>query len=282
MDKFPRTTVGGVSVSRLIVGTNWFLGWSHQTTAKDDWIKESMADYRRIADVMEVFFRAGVDTVMGPLTQNPVALDAIKEAEDRTGVSAIRVDTPIINIEDTPAARDETAALFDEVKANGAVFCMPHHSSVEQLLDKSIRRIRRLRDYTDMIRERQMHPGLSAHMPEVLVYADEQDEDVETYIQIYNSLGFLMQLEVDWIARIIHGAKHPVMTIKPMAAGRVPPFQGLNFVWNTIREQDMVTVGTITPQEAAEVIEISMAAIERRMPRTNVRSTPSRQHVSSH
>lgn len=281
MTMFPRTTVGGVSVSRLIVGTNWFLGWSHQTPAKDAWIQESHADYKTVAAVMEVFFRAGVDTVMGPLTQHPLALDAIREAEDRTGVGAIRVDTPIIPIEDTDSARSEAAELFDRVQANGAVFCMPHHSSVEQLIDKSIRKIRRLSDYTAMIRQRQMIPGLSAHMPEVLVYADEQNEDVDTYIQIYNAMGFLMQIEVDWVARIIHEAKHPVMTIKPMAAGRIPPFQGLNFVWNTIRPQDMVTVGTMTPAEAAETIEISLAAIERRAPQTAVRGTPSQQHVSS-
>ena len=92
-----------------------------------------------------------------------------------------------------------------------------------------------------------MIPGLSAHMPEIVVYSDENDYDVETYIQIYNSMGFLMQLEVDWIAGIIHNAKKPVMTIKPMAAGRISPFAAFPFVWNTIRDIDMVTVGTMTP-----------------------------------
>jgi hypothetical protein len=41
-----------------------------------------------------------------------------------------------------------------------------------------------------------------------------------------NAAGFLMQLEVDWIHRIIWNAKHPVMTIKPMAAGRLLPLVG--------------------------------------------------------
>ena len=44
MDKFPRTIVGGVSLSRMIIGTNWFLGWSHTTAAKDAFIKENLAD----------------------------------------------------------------------------------------------------------------------------------------------------------------------------------------------------------------------------------------------
>jgi len=81
---------------------------------------------------------------------------------------------------------------------------------------------------------------------------------------MYNAMGFLMTVEVDWINRVIQNAKKPVMTIKPFAAGQIRPFQGLHFVWNTIRDIDMVAVGTMTPREAAEVIEMSLGIIERR------------------
>ena len=64
-----------------------------------------------------------------------------------------------------------------------------------------------------------MIPGLSTHMPESVIY-DRNGLDVETYIQMYNAAGFMMQVEVDWVMRIIRDAKKPVMTIKPMAAGR--------------------------------------------------------------
>lgn len=276
--QFPRTTVGGLSVSRMIIGTNWMLGWSHQSPAKDNLIN-TLNDRKNIADILEVFFRAGVDTMMGPLTQHPRALDAIKDAEDRTGVKCIKVDTPILNVEDTVEGRDETKAILDQVAATGAEICLPHHSSVERLLDRSIQEIRRLDEYTKMIRERGMIPGLSAHMPEVVAYSDEHGYDVETYIQIYNCMGFLMQLEVEWVSKLIQEAKKPVMTIKPMAAGRVTPFVGLTFVWNTIRDQDMVTVGTMTPAEAAEVVEMSMAILERRKPDIGVRGSPSQYTV---
>ena len=119
-----------------------------------------------------------------------------------------------------------------------------------------------------MIRENGMIPGLSAHMPEIITYADQNGYDVETYIQIYNASGFLMQIEVETVNRIIWEAKKPVLTIKPMAAGHLNPFVGLTFVWNTIRPQDMVAVGCMTPGEAEEVIEYSLAAIEHR--RANV------------
>ena len=59
-------------------------------------------------------------------------------------------------------------------------------------------------------------------------------------------------------------AAKPVMVIKPLAAGSLRPPTGLSFVWNTIRERDMVTVGIMSPYEAEECIEISCACIEKR------------------
>ena len=41
-----------------------------------------------------------------------------------------------------------------------------------------------LPDYPDMIRQHGMTPGLSAHMPEPVLYADENDYDVQTCIRM--------------------------------------------------------------------------------------------------
>lgn len=276
MSDFPRTNVGGLSVPRMIIGTNWFVGFSHRSLAQDHYIKARVKNRQAIADILTVFFSEGVNAIMGCLSQEEEVLEAIKEAEDRTGVGCVRIDTPPINIRDSDQDRAEAEAYLDEVAACGADICMPHHSVVERLLDRGEERIRRLDDYTKMIRERNMIPGLSAHMPEVVTYADGQGADVETYIQIYNCMGFLMQIEVEGVHRVIHRAKKPVMVIKSMAAGRVTPFVGLNFVWHTIRDCDMVTVGTMSPREAAECIEISRAALERRKPTLEGRSSPSK------
>jgi hypothetical protein len=132
-----------------------------------------------------------------------------------------------------------------------------------------------------MIRERGMVPGLSTHMPEAIVYADESGLDVETYISIYNAMGFLMQVEVDWVSRIIHGAKKPVMTIKPMAAGQLRPFQAFNFVWNTLRPCDMVTVGTMSEKEAAELVALSLDILGRRESSVPLQETRSKASVKS-
>jgi hypothetical protein len=273
-DLFPRTEVAGVSLSRMLIGTNWILGYSHRTPAADCMIKRRNGEAKAIADILETFLNQGVDSIMGLFGPNPQLMAAVKEAEDRTGKGLILIDTPIIDVSDTPEGRKAAEATIAESKANGATFCLPHHSSVEQLVRKDSRTIERLPDYLSMVRDHGMIPGLSAHMPELIVYSDLNEYDVQTYVQIYNCMGFLMQVEVEYIHKVIWNAKKPVMTIKSMAAGRATPFVGLTFSWNTLRPCDMVTVGCLTAEEAAEDIEISRAAFEHRPPRMAGRNSP--------
>ena len=273
-NRFPRTTVAGISLSRMIIGTNWLLGWSHTSPSADQQIKRKYSEGTAAVPMLKTFLDRGVDTIMGMLQQEKVMRDAVNAAQDATGKKLIVIDTPILNVDDNESARREAMATIKRSKDAGATFCFLHHSSAEQLVNKNKHEITRLSDYTDMIRQEGLIPGLSAHMPELVLYSDEQGYDVETYIQLYNCMGFLMQVEAETVCQIIHNAKKPVMTIKPMAAGRVSPFVGLNFVWNTIRDCDMVTVGCFDAIEAEEDIEISLAAIERRLPNIGKRSSP--------
>ncbi len=276
MTEFPRTDVGGVSLPRMIIGSNWFLGYSHTSLAKDHFIKKYQSQ-ERITEVLTVFLEHGIDAVMAPLSQH--LEDAIRAAEDRTGRRMIRILTPTFNIQPDGSPEDEPEAVLDRCKKLGATFCMPHQCVTDALLDRMQGVIRGLDPYTRMIRERGMIPGLSTHMPETVVFADNMDADVETYIQLYNADGFLMQVEADWVMRIIRNAHKPVMTIKPLAAGRLLPVVGLAFVWNTIREQDMVTVGTTTPDEAREVIELSLDLLDRRLPDHPLQETRSKKSL---
>lgn len=277
---FPRTEVAGVSLSRMIIGTNWVLGWSHRSPAQDHQIKRKFSDGEKVYPLIKTFLDHGIDTIMGPLQQERVLQEAVQYAQEQSGKKLIVVDTPVINVDDNPIARQQARETIRRSKECGATFCLVHHSSAEQLVNKNKRTIDRLPDYLDMIRQEGMIPGVGAHMPEIIVYSDENEYDVETYIQIYNCAGFLMQVEVESVNRIIHEAKKPVMTIKSMAAGRVSPFVGLNFSWNTIRPCDMVTVGCFDPEEAEEDIEISLAALERRMPQIGRRASPNQNQAA--
>ena len=276
---FPRTMVGGVSLPRMLIGTNWILGYSHTSAAADTQIKIRFEKKEAVAALLETYLEYGIDAMMCPLAGNDAFLDGIRLAQERTGKKLIIIDTPILNVDDSPKARAEARQTIKASKKLGATFCMPHHVCAEQLVNKNRRTMDRLPDYLSMVREEGMIPGLSAHMPELIVYSDLNEYDVETYVQIYNCMGFLMQVEIEYIHKVIWNARKPVMTIKAMAAGRVSPFVGLTFSYATLRPCDMVTVGCHTREEVLEDIEIALAAMERRPPDLEGRNSPKKSEI---
>lgn len=280
MKEFPRTKVENISLPRMIIGSNWMLGYSHRTTSADKMIRNRYSDKEAVCALVCAYLEYGVDAMMAPFTDpdhRPAQhlLDGIHMAEEKCGRKVILIDTPIVDMSDTAEGREKAKRHFQVSREIGADICLIHHSSAEKLVNKLTGTMDRLEDYTYMIRENGMVPGLSAHMPELILYADEHPEyDVQTYIQIYNCMGFLMQVEVEGVRRIIENARKPVMSIKSMAAGRCTPYVGITFSYATLRPCDMVTVGAFSPEEAREDIEIAMAAIERRFPDMEKRSSP--------
>ena len=121
MNTFPRTVVGGLSVSRMIIGTNWFQGWSHTGPSQDQLIRDNVPDRRAMAGIIEVFVEAGVDTIMGPMTEYQAIMDGIREAEQLTGKRLIKIDTPFINTGDSPGDKASAENLLDRVKANASI-----------------------------------------------------------------------------------------------------------------------------------------------------------------
>ena len=284
MSTFPRTRVGDLSVSRMIVGTNWFLGYTHCTAGKSRSVVRMVTNTKAIADIIEVFLKAGVDTIMCPHTTTCM-YDAIREAEQRVGRKMIIIETPSFPTDKrTPFDGfdiGECERILDEEVKKGVAISMPHTSTTDVMVDKCLREVRQMASICKLIRERGMIPGLSTHIPETVIYADETGLDVESYIQPFNLMGYLMQIEVDWVARLIRNAKKPVMTIKTMAAGQIRPFQAMLFTWNAIRDCDMVTVGTMAPEEAQELIDLSPEVLERQPVSLELQKTRSKASLLS-
>jgi hypothetical protein len=274
MSDFPRTEIAGFSLPRLIIGSNWFLGASHTSQAKDNLIK-SLMDRKHIEEILVVFLQAGVDAILGPPPPDKIK-EAIMGAEQRTGRRLIRIITPGFNIKPSGPAEFEPERAIEQCRKDNATFCLPHQMVTDALIDRRDMVIRDIEVYTKLIRKYGMIPGLSTHSPEAITYADAQNADIETYLQIYNAAGFMMPIEADWEMSIIRQAKKPVIVIKPLAAGRLLPPVGLAFVWNTIRKQDLVAVGTMTPDEAREIIELSLGFINQQTPNVVLQKTRSK------
>jgi hypothetical protein len=245
---FPTTHIENLEISRLIAGSNWLMGYSHYSAAKDKWIKQYMTPDLMVENLC-VFARNGINAFMS--MQNPVLREVLRRVKAETGVEMHWICTPSgEHVEDLMPGIEQSAEF-------GAKICMPHQHWTDGNLITNEQRLIGLEKVTERIRQLGMIPGLSTHRPETVVVCDKAGYDVATYIQIYNAIGFLCQVETDWIARVINETPKPIMCIKPLAAGRLNPPTGFGFVYNSIKPSDMVVIGTLSAFEAEDDVRIA-------------------------
>ena len=94
MKSFPRTEVAGVSLPRMLMGTNWVYGWSHTGAAADRNIVRMNSNREAIQQMLEAYLAYDINALMGPISDKPFTYDAIHAAEDKTGKGIILIDTP--------------------------------------------------------------------------------------------------------------------------------------------------------------------------------------------
>ncbi len=178
--QFPRTEVSGVSLPRMLIGTNWLLGYSHTGQAADRMIHSRHDIPENVAAVLDAYTQYGIGAIMAPNFAESTALrQGMHMAEEQTGKPFIQIVTPFINVDNSSAARKEAEAVIAQCAKDGATFCLIHHASAEQLVNKNKQTIDRLPDYLNMIRQHGMILGLSAHMPELIQYSDLNNYDAE-------------------------------------------------------------------------------------------------------
>lgn len=270
MSSFPMTNVDGLELSRVIIGSNQFLGYSHYSQAKDRWLREYFTP-ERMADVMEVYARRGVNAIMAPARES--IRQAIEITQDRTGQFIHYITTP---------GKDHPGGLpgaIEYCKELGGSMCMPHVSYTDNnlVVDEGV--IRGVEPLLAQIRSLGMVPGLSTHRPETITVSDAAGYDVQSYIQPLNPIGFLCNVETDWVVRVINRTPKPVMCIKPFAAGRVLPPTGLQFVLSSCKPIDMVVMGTMSAYEAEEDLDIAEALMRGERPEPELAMTRSKAHL---
>ena len=82
---FPRTEVSGISLPRMLIGTNWMLGWSHRSVSADKKIKEQFAKPADFYPILSAFLEYGINAVMGPLSGIQIIMDGIEYTRQKTG-----------------------------------------------------------------------------------------------------------------------------------------------------------------------------------------------------
>ena len=264
---FPMTKIGDLPVSRMLCGTNCFFGHSHISQARNNWLRRHFTT-DRIVEVMHAMAEEGINAaVSATIPEMREALDALKQ---QTGYEMHWIATP------GGGTLDE---LLDNIRVTadlGAQVCMPHTSYTDSSLCIKEQRIIGAEQISELTRELGMIPGWSTHRPEVITVSDSAGYDMETYIQPFNSIGFLCAVETDWMARVINNTPKTVISIKPLGAGRIMPPTGLGFVYQNLDPRHTVCIGCMSPEEAKEDIALARAFIAGEEPDIELQKTRSK------
>ena len=102
---FPRTTVAGISLPRMLIGSNWLLGFSHTGAAADKRIRKYHHSREAMLPVFEAYLTYGIDAIMAPISGTPLMMEAIEYAEDKLQKKLIKIDTPILIMDDSAQGR---------------------------------------------------------------------------------------------------------------------------------------------------------------------------------
>lgn len=238
--------LGKLKVSRFILGSNPFSGFSHQGTEMD----LAMKRYHTAENIKRTIREAealGVNTIIARTDYHVIRL--LLEYWDEGGQAQWFAQT-------CPEVGDH-AVCVSRAASSGAKACHLHGGVMDFLLAQG--RMGEIPALIDLIRAKGMLAGIAGHTPGVFEWA-EKHLDVDYYMCCYYNptprernpehVAGLQEcyLEEDREAMtaLIQKLSRPVVHYKVLAAGRNDPAAAFAVVAGAMRPTDAVCVGVYT------------------------------------
>jgi hypothetical protein len=141
---------------------------------------------------------------------------------------------------------------------NGADICIIHSQFVDRLSSGS--EIKGLQYMADEIHAAGLLAGISTHKNSTIELC-EKKYDIDVYLYPMNMLGFVYpgydgNETVKERLDLIKNTDKQFIVMKILAAGRIPPKEGLEFALDNIKDNDIITLGIGSLEEAQESIDI--------------------------
>ncbi len=235
--------IAGRQVSRFILGSNPFSGFSHQGPDRD----AEMVHYftcARIKDVMWEAEELGINTVLGRGDRHLIRI--LMEYWDEGGTLQWFAQT-------CPELGPPEPTIDRALRA-GAAACYIHGGYADHLMVNG--RAEELKAPVQHAREQGIRVGLAGHLPQTIRWAEE-NLDVDFYMcSYYNPASRrkdaahrsqtgekYRQQDRRAMTDLIRELTRPAIHYKVMAAGRNDPRQALRVVAENLRTGDAVCVG---------------------------------------
>jgi len=240
----PTIKLGQLEVSRLILGSNPFYGFSHQSKELS---REMVAYYTdaRIAALLDAAANHGITAVASPPYERWIRL--FSNYLERGG----KLRTWIAQPDGKPSRmKDEIAAAVE----GGAKVVFVQGARVDAQFAAGNLDV--VGDWIEHIKGLGVPAGMASHGPDVHLEAEKRGFPTDFYFQcFYNPRqGYREEDRQKAIAAIRQIAK-PVVGYKILAAGRTGAAEGFEFAFRHLRDKDGVCVGMFPKRDPDQIEE---------------------------
>jgi hypothetical protein len=242
--------IGKKDYSKIIAGTNAFYGHSHFSAARDlEYKKRFTDDY--IRNVLQLCIAKGVNSI--ETCANERILGIITDLKNENSINLIGTT----RIDETSQMKSHQLKLKYLIN-NGSDICVIHSQFVDR--PGSGGEIKGLQALVDEIHAAGLLAGISTHKNSTVELC-EKKYNIDVYLYPMNLLGFVYpgydgNETVKERTELIKNTARQFIVMKTLAAGRIPPKEGLEFALDNIKDNDIITLGLGSLEEVEESIEI--------------------------
>nr|MDO8113194.1 hypothetical protein [Candidatus Sigynarchaeota archaeon] len=253
----PKIKLERLDISRAICGTNQFVGISHvyggfYRIGDPGLIHRSplstfyyMRKFKDVTKVVEIMLHLAVEHGINACISSPRdnVHEAIQAVRKETGQDYYWICSPSTR----NTAKDLRPDIFKQIQwcaDHGVSVCIPHRDYTDKALDVKTFTIKGYPEIAARIRDLHMIPGLSTHFVESIKAVEDNKYDAPVIVQPFNKLGFESNTDPETLSHRIQDTKLQIINIKPMAAGRIRPREGIEFCLKRIKLNDFIAVGS--------------------------------------
>ena len=240
----PTIRLGTLEVSRFILGSNPFWGYSHKSPRLDEEMRRHHTD-ERIMQILDEAADCGLTALASPPDERWLNIWA--DYLEKGGRLKIWISQCHGNPEQMPEEIDRS------IQAGAQAVFIQGLRAEEQF---SLGNFNVLRSWIEQIKEAGLPAGVAAHWPEVHPELERRKFPTDFYYQCFYNVSKsddYSAAERERAVAMIKTLGKPVVAYKILAAGRLPASAGFEYAFNHLARKDGVCVG-IYAQKAIDQI----------------------------
>jgi hypothetical protein len=210
--RFRTFPVRGVEVPAVMLGTSPFIGAGQFGRKAEFYYNHFFLQPENITAVVADAIELGVNAVQ--VIGYPRVLEAVQEAAKKTNTELFLVGTVGLG------SIEREIEIMLQAGAQGVVI---HGSLADR--DMPFARL-----HLAALRERGLVTGIATHRPGMTIPRVEEMEEVEIILCPFNKAGRFMEPSEASTLQAIERSSKQIIAIKPLAAGRVSPQEGLSYL----------------------------------------------------